>query len=176
MSKPVTVDTSQINKLLATLAGDEKKKAVFGALRKSANILKKATDKAFKAGTKLDGETVHYRVGGEKAQKKIRGIAKTVIDRKNYLAKVHIMGDFRAKYFEKGTKVRYTKGRKITGQARRGKRIINVRTGKGRKTGNIKAQWIFKSTKQATERRIFDNMEKQLIKAIKRIANKNGRT
>jgi hypothetical protein len=177
MSKiQITADTSHVERLLTVLSGDEKKRASLNALRTSANILKKETDKRFVSETKLDGKTVNYRVGGEKASKKINGIAKTVLDKKEYTAKVHIMRDFRAKFFEMGTKIRYTKGRKITGQVRKGSRIYNVRTGKGHQVGKMTGQWIFRAAKELTERRIFDNIEKEMTKSILKIAKKNGYT
>ncbi|MDR1582069.1 MAG: hypothetical protein LBS55_02230 [Prevotellaceae bacterium] len=173
----IEVDASQVEEMLSALSGNEKKKVSLSVLRKSASILKKETDRRFTTETNLDGKTVNYSIDGRKVSKKISGIAKVAVDKKEYSAKIHIMSDFRAKFFEKGTKIRYTKGRKVTGYhtLRRGGRKYKTRTGKGRTTGSMVGKWIFRAAKQATERRIFDNTEKEMINVIKRIAKRHGR-
>ena len=72
---------------------------------------------------------------------------KLVRENNENVAKVHIMGDFRLKFFEKGTKQRRTKGHKITGYAGRSLK----RSGKGGNRGSIKGLYFFKSASRLKE-------------------------
>ena len=56
---------------------------------------------------------------------------------------VHIMGDYRLKWFEKGTKPRKTKGHKITGY----NRSRRIRSGKGGNRGSIRPLYFFKDAR-----------------------------
>ena len=65
-------------------------------------------------------------------------------------AKVHLMGEFRLKFFEMGTNERYTK--------------------KGKRRGRIKQYRFFATAKNTKEREIFDNMNRLLSESIKKAA------
>lgn len=74
---------------------------------------------------------------------------------------VSIMGDYRVKFFEKGTKERYTKSSKIH---RTGVYLVK-RHGKGRYTGRIQAEYFFRQARNNTEpifRAINQSIDKQL--------------
>jgi len=75
------------------------------------------------------------------------------VDKKATEAKVHIMGDFRLKFFELGTTTR---------QLRKN----------GANRGRMKAAHFFKTAKDKTERIIFDNINQMVEESITRIANK----
>ena len=171
------VDDRQVIMMFNRLTGPEAKKAELIALRNSGNILKKKTDENFKSTginmelrrkeqiTKKNGKTVN----------KIRRIATVKVIKKDMIVKVHIMSDFRVKFFEKGTKKRHTKGYRYRNEEhvyRKGRRKYYKKDGKGRNTGSIKPRWFFRDAQSQTERKIFDNMDKELSKAIVKIANK----
>jgi hypothetical protein len=74
--------------------------------------------------------------------------------------KVHIMGEFRLKWYEMGTEKRQWK--------RKGKKGQTV------KTGDIKAKHFFKDAKDATERQIFDSMDSLISQSIDKIARRHA--
>lgn len=78
---------------------------------------------------------------------------KMKVDKEATEAKVHIMGDFRLKFFELGTTTR---------QLRKN----------GANRGRMKAAHFFKTAKDKTEHAIFDNINQMVEESITRIANK----
>lgn len=137
-------------------------------IRKSAQILIRRTKQLIKS--KLKNTDQPNRWNGKKM---VNGV-KYKADSQNLEGKVHIMGDFRLKIFEKGnykTKPRKTKGRKkvFNGTYKRGRAQYD-RIGKGHSTGNIKALWFFKQAKNETERQVFEtlnsNIKDSIMKAI----------
>ena len=161
---------------LKELAGPEVKKAAVSALRKSANILAKETDKQFRGHINIGKarvDTITRKNG--KSVRKIRRISTVKVSRQDLSAKVHILSDFRIKFFEMGTRERRTKGYKIVGSYRKGKRKYLIREGKGRRTGRISAGWYFLKAQQLTERQVFDSIETNLSQAIEKIWNKKNK-
>lgn len=113
-------------------------------LRRGASILKRRTD-ASPVFKKLRKREQALKRGAKKGQ------AVMSVDRKKVLVKVHILGDFMMKWFERGTRMRYTSGRR--------KRKI-------KRTGKIKANWAFKAAQAATEAKVFDSIRQNMDKAI----------
>jgi hypothetical protein len=66
------------------------------------------------------------------------------------------MGDFRLKFFELGTKDRYTKGHKIMGY---NNSHSLKRSGKGGYKGKINALYFFKNAQEKSERQVFDSLD-----------------
>jgi hypothetical protein len=176
-STSATIDATQVKRLLDALSGKEVKQAAIGALRGSAGILQKETESQFRAKLNFNGLKITYKTKAGKEKTKWKRIATVKVDNKALSAKVHIMADYRAKFFELGTKPRTTKGHKVTGYftRREGGRKYKARTGKGGFRGRITAGHFFRTAQQLTERRIFDNIEKEMTKQILRIAKRNGR-
>lgn len=173
-SSYASFDSHQFNAIVRGLTGPEMKKVFIGALRTSGNILKKETDKQFKSKIAIGDTRVKRKNKNGKEITKWRRLATVKIDKRTPEAKVHIMGDFRAKFFELGTNMRRTKGHKITGyyRLRPGGRQYRRRSGKGGNRGRIIAGHFFLKAQQITERKIFDNTEvvitKYVMKVIKR--------
>jgi hypothetical protein len=175
MNSPyVGFDSHQFDAMVRGLTGSEMKKVFIGALRASGNILKKETDKQFKSKIAIGDTRVKRKNKNGKEITKWRRLATVKIDKRTPEAKVHIMSDFRAKFFELGTNIRRTKGHKITGyyRLRPGGRRYRSRSGKGGNRGRIIAGHFFLKAQQKTERMIFDNTEvvitKYVMKVIKR--------
>ena len=74
---------------------------------------------------------------------------------------VNIMGDYRLIWFEKGTKIRKTKGHRRDGYGRRLKR-----TGKGGNRGAIKPLYFFRDARQSD---IDDTIFNSITESLKRI-------
>lgn len=158
----IEIDDSQVVSLFASLSGKDQKKAMKTALRKSAQILVKRTKANLKQIVK--NSTKKSAKYGTSLQSGI----KSKVNKDGTEAKVHIMGDFRLKFFEKGTKDRYTKGHKITGYEGR----YLKRTGKGGYKGVITAKGFFKSAQKETERQVFSSIDNLLSESIRKIASK----
>lgn len=165
----VTFDGRQFHQIVNRLTGQEMKKVMVSTLRSSANILKKETERQFHTRVALNGFKISYQRKG-KERTKVNRLVTVGIEKKDMAAKVHIMGDFRAKFFELGTKERYTKGHKITGSYQKGRRKYLNRTGKPGRRGKIQAGHYFRTAQDITREKIFSEMNKRMSKAITRIA------
>lgn len=151
----VQIDSSQVDKLLDTLADD--------------NVIRDIMFKAVKAG----GETLrkntlqNLRSSSFDSSSMEKGVR--VKGDKNYLeAIVSIMGDYRLRWFEKGTAARYTKGAKITGIDENSTRYALKRTGKPRYTGSIKPHYFFRNARD-NESAITEAITQSIDNALKNL-------
>lgn len=142
------VNAEDVLNKFADLTGKEQKKAYRNALRAAARILVKETK------TQLRG------IVGSKINSRNKWNAKTLgsgiklkVDREATEATVHIMGDFRLKFFEKGT---------VTRTLRKN----------GAKRGAMTAHYFFKTAKANKEKDIFDSLDKLISESINRVAKK----
>lgn len=117
------------------------------ALRKASNILIKQTKLNLKSFIKSSITKKSTKTG-----KSLQSGIKASINKDATQSTVHIMGDFRLKFFEKGTNIRKTK--------------------KGYNRGNIQARYFFKSAQSATESEVFSSMEQLITESIIRVNNK----
>ena len=90
------VDSSQVDQLLNQLQPDTIQDIVFKAIKKGADTLKAKTISNLRRPSLNKG----VKVRPNRAANEVS---------------VNIMGDYRLKWFEKGTKERYTRGHKVTG-------------------------------------------------------------
>jgi hypothetical protein len=149
-----TVDTSQVLNLFAEFDKKMRKQTFRTVLRKGATILQKQTISNLKGIVKnIDRINTKYNSS-------LRKGVKYSIGKDNQSAKVHIMNDFRLKFFELGTQERYNK--KIKGKPLKKERYV----------GKIRPYYFFKTAKEQTETQIFSSMEKMLIETIEKINNK----
>lgn len=141
MSNIAKIDSRQVDEMLDTLSDDEfKRKVLFDAVKEGAKTLQQNTKKLFRQS--MGDSATHY----SKYIRKPFEDGVTVKGDKAYIeATVSIMNDFRMKFFEKGTRQRTTKGRKIVGyiSSHRLKR-----EGKGHNTGSIKPLYFFKQARE----------------------------
>lgn len=160
----IDIDDSQVQALFSRLTSREQDKAFKQTLRKAGNILVKATRNQLKRVVRNSNKrSVKY---GKSLQSGVK--CKLVKENGANVAKVHIMGDFRLKFFEKGTTLRRTKGHRITG-------YIDVRhlrrTGRGGNRGRIRSTYFFDKAKRTSETSIFESMNQMLKESILRAAN-----
>lgn len=158
----IEIDDSQVVNLFASLSGKDQTNAMKTALRKSAQILVK------KAKANLKQIVKNSTKKSAKYGKSLQSGIKSKVNKEGTEAKVHIMGDFRLKFFEAGTKDRYTKGHKITGYAGRSLK----RSGKGGYRGVITAKGFFKAAQKETESQVFGSIDSLLSESIQKIASK----
>ena len=128
MNNGVTVDASQVLRMFSELNSRQQKNVYKNALRKAGRILQKET-KTLGSGIKLK------------------------VDKKATEAKVHIMGDFRLKFFELGTTTRRLRKN-------------------GANRGRMNASHFFRTAKDNKERAIFDNINQMVEESITRISKR----
>lgn len=140
------VNSSQVDEVLKQLAPEKVSEILFKSLKDGANTLKANTVNNLRRPTLRKG----VRVKPKKTTNEVQ---------------VNIMGDYRLKWFEKGTKERYTKGHKVTGH-------IDVRhlkrTGKGGYRGRIIAEHFFARARENDEP-IFETMFTSITESLNKI-------
>ena len=158
MSKAgLEIDMQSMIHKLESLSGKEMKKVHRRALSTSMGVLKRRTDQLYSTQTNLSRRKT-------KLPKRSKpGKSKVTYDWKKGSAKVHILSDFMMGWFEIGTKDRRTKGRKKTNSPSRYR--LSPRMG-GRSTGNIKPLRLFRKAQEDTERKILEDLDNRISKAI----------
>lgn len=140
------VDAKQVLQMFAALDSKKQKKAHRTALRKATGILVRETRKNFRKVVRKPNS--RNRWNGKTFSSGI----KSSINKEVTEGKVHILGDFRLKFFEQGTKTRYKK-----------------RT-KGRpSTGAIKATYFFRKAREAKESEISNSMNNIITQSILKV-------
>lgn len=140
------VDSSQVDQLLNQLQPDTIQDIVFKAIKKGADTLKAKTISNLRKPSLNKGVKVRpNRTANE--------------------VSVNIMGDYRLKWFEKGTKERYTRGHKVTGYS--DSRHLR-RTGQGGYRGKIVAEHFFQSAR-ADEESFYNSMMASITESLNRI-------
>lgn len=148
----IKTETKDVLNLFANLSVKKQQRAIKNALRNAARILIKETRSQLKkSGIKGAGKK-HPEWRNISLNSGIRFSMK---NRKDDAANVNIMGDFRLKFFEMGTKKR-----------------SYIKNNKSHNTGDIKALNFFAKAQSLKEQEIFTSINKLLSESIQRIANK----
>lgn len=147
MNDVIDIDASQVYKMFARLGLKNQKKAHREALRKASSIVVTAARRNLR---KEFGTTATKKAS--KTGKSLQSGIKSSIGKQGDSAKIHIMGDFRLKWFEKGTNSRNTK--------------------KKYNRGSIRGKYFFKEAKSQTEAKVFESITDYLKKAIIKLAQK----
>lgn len=148
MNNGVTVDASQVLRMFRELNSRQQKNVYKNALRKAGRILQKEAKTQLKS---VVGKSINHK--NRWNGKTLGNGVKMKVDKEATEAKVHIMGDFRLKFFELGTTTR---------QLRKN----------GANRGRMKAAHFFKTAKDKTERTIFDNINQMVEESITRISKR----
>ena len=160
----IEIDVGEVLELFAGLNGRQQKQVYRNALRRAANILVRETRSQLKG--KL-GRKANSRNWWN--NRTISSGIKSTADKEGKAAKVHIMGDFRLKFFEMGTDPRKTKGNNTASV--RGKTPIR-RQKKASNRGRIEPRNFFSTAKQNKEKEIFGTLDKLISESIQRVYNK----
>lgn len=141
------VDARHIVNLFSQLNGKQQKQVYRSALRRAAGILYRETRSQLRL------------IVGKKINSKNRWNSKTLgsgikynANKEGTEAKVHILGDFRLKFFEKGTENRTTK--------------------KNAYRGSMKAHNFFDKSKRNKEREVFNTIDHLISQSIQKLAKK----
>lgn len=154
------VDTRSVLKMFAELDSRRQKQAHRSALRIGVNILVKEARETLKMAVK-NPDSKNWWNG-----KTLKSGIKSSVNREATEGKVHIMRDFRLKFFEMGTKRRRTSGRnnaKVRGKTPK------YRQYKPSNRGSIKPFRFFRRARNQKEKEIEENMNNILAESIKRI-------
>lgn len=169
----IQVDASRCFALFRRLDTKNQRKVSRAALRAAANKVKKQAVKNLQGviGHNVRKTTIYTRRNGKTEKRSLaRGIK--VVSRDAETAKVHIMGDYRLKWFEMGTQPRTTKGRRTKAN----KIPMRRASGRGRifkETGKL--GWFARAVK-AKEPEAARDIEEALKKHILKQANREGIT
>ncbi len=160
----VEIDAQEIDRMLNNLDDAEvKNRILFDAVKSGAKVLQETTKNYFRNA--MGDAATHYSPYIRKPFEE--GV--TMKGDKSYCeATVSIMSDHRMKWFEKGTKPRYTKGRRIIGYAK-SKRNQLEREGKGHYTGSITGRNFFRNARQSSEGAITNAITQSINNALNKI-------
>lgn len=169
----IQVDASRCYALFRRLNTKNQRKVSKAALRAAANKVKNQAVKNLQGviGHSVRKTTTYTRANG-KAEKRSLARGIKVVAKDAETAKVHIMGDYRLKWFEMGTGYRTTKGSR-----RRGKKIpVRRPSNRGRVfKDQSKLRWFDRAVK-SKEHEAARDIEEALVKHIKKQANREGIT
>ena len=149
MSSALHIDQRGVLQVFASLSVDKMTAAHKTALRRSLRVLVNETR------IQLRGVTARSRTGitserrGWRGTKKLEDGIKMRVSRDGTMGKVHIMGDFRLKYFELGTGPRKKKS--------------------GASTGSMTARPFFAPAINASRAKMAEEFERSLVRYIKKI-------
>jgi len=169
----IQVDASRCYALFRRLSTKNQRKVSKAALRAAANKVKNQAVKNLQGviGHSVRKTRTYVKANGKTEKQNLaKGIK--VVARDAETAKVHIMGDYRLKWFEMGTEYRTTKGNR-----RRGKKIpVRRASNRGRVfKDQSKLRWFDKAVKER-EHEAARDIEEALVKHIKKQANREGIT
>lgn len=153
------IERQQVDELLTKLSTERRSQIMFSALKKGGKALQQET----KVQLRQSVANTHTpnRWNGKTLEDGIRVKANTVYQE----VMVHILGDFRLKFFEKGTKDRYTKIHKD--KLSTSQYINQLKKGdRSRFRGKITASHFFRRARQ-NEEVIQDAVFKELDKQFK---------
>ena len=152
------IDNSRLEVLFDALDSKNQTRVFRKALRKSANVLAKATKKSLrqKIGKVASHRNWWYTKTLQSGVKVSVDKNKSLFGAEHWFAKVHIMGDFRLKFFEKGTNLRKTE--------------------KEYNRGRMKATNFFAIAKESegikAQESLRDNVAESIVVTLRKIRNK----
>lgn len=149
------VDIEQVLKMFSEFSQKQRKKVFRSAVSKGLNIVKKQTLSNLR--NVIEPDKIDFK---DKWGNSFKNGIVTKVYRSSKRGVIHILKNFKMRFFEVGTDIRYAK-------TWRGKKLK-----KERKTGQIKAYHYFTNAKKQTEQMVFDSIEQLLTDSIKRINNK----
>lgn len=163
MSENVQVNMESLKAMLSELEPKHMKKVRREVLKKSASKLVTATRKNLKSVTK------HANGRNWWNNKTLQSGVRYRINQDVSEAKIHIMGDYRLIFLEKGTALRYTTGH--SSKSVRGKKPSHRQKRKAYR-GKINAKWFFKNAREQKSKEIESEINLEISKAIEKINEK----
>lgn len=157
----VEIDSSQVDSILDTLEeGTVTHEMIWKALHEGASVLRENARNYFKSSY----SSIANHVGKWYNFPMYEGIEFIKEDKEALVTGVHILKDFRLRFFEKGTAERTTGD--LTGYSF--DRKHRFRSG-GHDTGHIVGSYFFKSAAQASEGEIEEAMVRSLDESLRNL-------
>ena len=144
----INVDDKEVIQALSRLSFKQMNKAYREGMKKSLDpILKQTKINLRKSGIKNVNKP-YIAKNGKKYPSMIQGVKTSVYvgDTEDSYGKVHIMKEFRLKWFEKGTSIR--------------------KTSKGWNRGSIKPKWFFASAVSQRSKEAVSNLDENIRNSI----------
>lgn len=147
----IRVDDKEVIKALANLSFKQMNKAYRTGMKKSLDPILKQTKQNLRASGIRHVNKPYIGKNGKKYKSMLQGVKSSVYigNTEDSWGKVHIMSEFRLKFFEKGTNERHTR--------------------KGWKRGSITPKWFFRNAvnqkSREAEQTLDENIRESILKA-----------
>lgn len=151
METGIKVDDKQVIQALANLSFKQMNKAYKNGMKKSLDpILKQTKINLRKSGIKNVNKPYVSRKTGKTYPSMLQGVKTSIYvgNTEDSYGKVHIMKEFRLKFFEKGTRLRKTE--------------------KGWNRGSIKPYWFFRQAVEEKSKEASGSLDENIRKAIQK--------
>ena len=163
MSENVQVNMESVKAMLSELEPKHIKKVRRETLKKTASKLVTATRRNLRSVTK------HANSRNWWNNKTLQSGVRYRINQDVSEVKIHIMGDYRLIFLEKGTVLRYTTGK--SSKSVRGKKPSRRQKRRAYR-GKINAKWFFKNARSSTQHDIESEINEEISKAVEKINEK----
>lgn len=150
----VTVDDKEVIKALSNLSFKQMNKAYRNGMKKSLDPILKQTKQNLRNSGIRNVNKPYIGKNGKKYISMLQGVKTSVYigDTEDSYGKVHIMKEFRLKWFEKGTSIRKTR--------------------KGYNRGDIKPKWFFATAVRQRQNEAVNNLDENIRNSIIQAWNK----
>ena len=150
----IRVDDKEVIKALANLSFKQMNSAYRKGMKKSLEPILKQTKVNLRSSGIKHVNKPYIGKNGKKYKSMLQGVKSSVYmgDTEDSYGKVHIMGEFRLKWFEKGTTIR--------------------RTRKGWDRGSIEPKWYFRNAVNQRGKEAVDNLDENIRESIMKAWNK----
>ena len=154
ISGSVTVDDKEIIKALSNLSFKQMNKAYRNGMKKSLDPILKQTKQNLRNSGIRNVNKPYIGKNGKKYISMLQGVKTSVYigDTEDSYGKVHIMKEFRLKWFEKGTQLRKTR--------------------KGYNRGSIKPKWFFATAVRQKQNEVVNTLDENIRNSIVQAWNK----
>ena len=155
MDTGIKVDDKQVIQALARLSFKQMDKAYRTGMKKSLDpILKQTKTNLRRSGIKNVNKPYVSKKNGKRYISMLQGVKTSVYigNTEDSYGKVHIMKEFRLKFFEKGTHTR--------------------KTNKGYNRGSIQPKWFFRSAVQQRQEEVVNTLDENIRNSILAAWNK----
>ena len=150
----VTVDDKEVIKALSNLSFKQMNKAYRNGMKKSLDPILKQTKQNLRNSGIRNVNKPYIGKNGKKYISMLQGVKTSVYigDTEDSYGKVHIMKEFRLKWFEKGTQLRKNR--------------------KGYNRGSIKPKWFFATAVRQRQNEAVNNLDENIRNSIIQAWNK----
>lgn len=144
----ITVDDKEVIRALSNLSFKKMNKAYKDGMKKSLDPILKQTKVNLRASGIRNVNKPYVGKNGKTYKSMMQGVKSSVYigNTEDSWGKVHIMREFRLKWFEKGTQIR--------------------KTSKGWNRGSISPKWFFRTAVNQRSKEAIDNLDENIRNSI----------